>query len=230
MESVRLYLFKTEKLNFVNLLQYCFILSRRDLYQPCLPIIAGAEISAVKGQLVYDFSPDNPENFRNIEWESKIQLLDSILDSTNASIVLGSHDINQLILLKKNYQSKAYIISCSYTKNDYDLLLTYLVNTHLAMQSTGALPITEADQQLRATPSIDLLSYYKKSFDEQQLIPKSMVYPDSDYSVPLQEFFNKNKFFQHLINLDVDPSKEAMQYYDQWCKLQRSFFTLEPNI
>lgn len=223
MESVHLYLFKTERINFVNLLQFCFYLARRDLYQPCLPIFTGSHLDITKGELVNTFSPDDPDNFRNISWNEKLQLLNSTLESTDQKIVIGNYNIDQIMFLKQQYPSMAQTISCSYTEEDYDLLLTYIVNQHVELQASGMLPITEHDQHLRADSSISLLSYYKKSFDEQQLIPKSITY-STDYVVPLKDFFNKDNFFQHLTNLGADPTPEATHYYDQWWALQQPYF------
>jgi hypothetical protein len=223
MKSVRLYLFKTESFNFVNLLQFCFILSRRDLYQPCLPLIAGTNLLVTTGEFVNTLSPDNPYNFRNIDWSEKLNILNSTLTQTDKPIVIGHNDINQLLFLEKQYSSIAQTISCSYTKDDYDLILTYFANMHLMSQSNGTVPLTEHDLQLRADQSINLLFYYKNAFDQQGLIPRSMLY-STDYNVPLKDFLDKNKFFQHLVNLGAEPTPEAIHYYNQWWELQHLYF------
>ena len=220
---MQLYLFKTEKINFVNLLQFCFILSRRDLYQPCSPSMVGTNLSVTTGDFVNTMLPEDPYNFRNLDWTEKLPLLDSILTQTDDPITIGHSDINQLLLLKEEYPDIAQISSCSYTENDYELMLTYTARQHLELQHNGTLPITEHDQQMRSDPSINLLSYYKQSFDEQAIVPKSMAY-STDYSVPVRDFFNKDKFFQHIVTIGADPSPKAKHYYDQWWLLQQSYF------
>lgn len=228
MESVKLYLFKTEKINFVNLLQFCFYLSRRDLYQPCLPVFSDSYLDVTKGELVYTFSPENPNNFRNLNWNEKLDLLDTTLSSTDAPIVIGSSSIDQILLLNNRYSDISQTISHCYTEEDYDFLLTYFVNQHLTLQSKGCLPLTEHDLQLRSDPTINLFSYYKNSFDQQGILPKSITY-STDYVIPVKDFFNKDKFFQHLNNIGADSTDEAIHYYNQWWELQKSFFTMEIN-
>jgi hypothetical protein len=228
MEHQRIYLFKTESLNFVNLLQFCFILSRRDFYEPCIPTFDEKLLGVEIGNFCSTLSRDNPQNFRNIDWHSNLSQLDKILESTNNSIIIGNHSIKQIQLLKNYYQNRAFTVSCSYKEDWYDRLLTYKANTHIYQQATGALPLTELDTQLRKDKSVDLFKYYKNAFNEQKLIAKEINY-NTDYVVLCEDFLIEDKFFEHIYNLGGHKTSNALMYYRRWQKHQLTFFTKESS-
>lgn len=229
MKSARVYLFKTETINFVNLLQFCFFLSREDIYQPCYPKILYKHLTVDPGGFALHFAPDNPcVNFRNIDWTTKLAEFDEVLAQTTDKIVLGCNDIEQVNLLKNHFGDNCYTISCSYSYDDYDSFLSYITNSHIVKQSTGQLKLTDHDIAIRNDKNINLFDYYKQSFDQQKILQNSMSY-DTDYSVVLTDYFDKNKFFQHVTNIGGNNSIEAVNYYDSWYSMQNTFFMTTQN-
>ena len=227
MNSNSLFLFKTEKLNLVNLLQFCFILSRNDLYEPCIPNFESGQLTTIKGKFIYDSSSDDPDNFRNIKWESKTQIVVDAL--TCGPLVLGNHSIEQLYFLKEYFkENSALIITCSYTADEYEFFLEQLVKQHIYLQDAGFLPLSQVDKDLRSSVE-NIKIYYKNSFDKQQLLPKEMQY-FSDYNVPLIDFYDEDKFFQHLQNLPCVPTQVAIDYYHQWQKINNTLETYYETI
>lgn len=225
MKSAKLYVFKTEYINFVNLLQFCFYLSRRDLHQPCVPIIKHKFLSLIPGEFCLHYDSVDPlNNFRNIDWTQKIESLNLYLKNASQPVVFGTNNIDQVNFLKNNVECSCITISCSYTEDQYDLVLNYFVKSHLEKQSMNLIEITDLDQKLREDKSLDLFSYYRDSFDRQNLIPKQLQL-ETDFVVPLIDFFDKTKFFQHLENIGGCYSHEADEYYDSWRNEQSEFFT-----
>ena len=103
MKSAELYVFKTEYINFVNLLQFCLYLSRRDLYQPCIPIIKNKHLTLIPGEFCLFFDSIDPlRNFRDIDWTQKIESLNTILRNTNQTVVFGANSIDQIDFLKNS--------------------------------------------------------------------------------------------------------------------------------
>jgi len=224
MKSEKLFLFKTESINFVNLLQFCLYLSRGDLYQPCIPIIKHQHLTLIPGDFCLFYDPNDPiRNFRNIDWRSKIHSLNDLLSGIDQPIVFGNNSIDQIRFLKSNVNHSCATISCSYDEEYYDFILNYFTRSHISKQMSGQLEITNLDQQLRNDQSIDLFLWYKNSFDQQNLVPKSLNF-DTDYTVPLRDFFDKERFFWHLTNIGGSESPEALDYYNNWLENQNSFF------
>lgn len=96
-------------------------------------------------------------------------------------------------------------------------MLEIFARTHLFMQDHNEVPITEHDKEVRASTT-DLVAYYMQAFDNQKLVPKA-IHPVGDYSVPVRDYFNFDKFFGHFKILNVQPSDAAKNYYSQWYRV-----------
>jgi hypothetical protein len=201
-------------------------LSRQDLYEPCIPKFEGTHLGLVLGKFIYDSSPDDPANFRNITWVSNTQVIVNAL--TQGSLVIGNHNIEQLHFLKEYFKENSLLITCSYTVTEYDFFLEQLVNQHIYMQEVGAIALSQTDKDLRFSGK-NIKQYYKNSFNEHRLLPKEMQY-SSDYNVPLIDFYDKDKFFQHLQNLSCVPTPATIEYYHQWQKLNNTLETYYETI
>ena len=209
-----LYIFKTTPYNLTNLPQFCFILSRDDLYDPCQPTIADGNLGMDVANWIKEVSPDNPsQTFRNIDWQENVKLLNRFVNKTNP-LVFGNNDAKQIDFLANYYGSQATTIACVYSDSSYDIMLTWYVLRHIRLQDFGIIPFNETDTSLRKS-NVDLVEYYKKSFDEQQLVPRSMV-DKCDYNIPIEDLFSYDKFFQHVTNIGSLPSAKAIDYYNKW--------------
>ncbi len=225
MKSVKLYVFKTDNINFANLLQFCFYLSRHDLDGPCVPVIQNKHLSLIPGNFCLFFEPEDPlNNFRNLDWNLKIQALNRYLADTDQAVAFGSNHIDQIDFIKHNIDHTCASISYSYDQAQYDQVLEYFVHSHLAKQASGRVPLTDLDQQLRQDQSIDLFEYYKTAFDTQNIIPRSMQF-DTDHVIPLVDLLNKDKFFHHLVGIGGQRTAQADIYYNNWWTAQQDFFS-----
>ena len=212
----RLYIFKSTSLNITNLPQCCVYLSRTDLYDPCTPVLNQGKIEfALAKTFPFLFQPENTkEAFRNTQWEEQIEKLATLFNTIDQSLVIGANSDEQLVFLKNYFGNDAVTISCSYAESLYDTMLTWFVKRHIAQQDCGMLEMTEHDQTLR-DDRVDLIDYYKQSFDGLKLVPKSLT-GVGEYDIPVQDFFNAEKFFQHLTNLNNKPTDKAISYYNDW--------------
>ena len=194
-----IYLFKTERVNVVNLLQFCAILSD-EWYEICQPHISDTNyMSTTVGNFVQQLSPADPMDFRNIDWSTQVYKLEEIADATDLNLMVGVKTVKQLLFLKEYFGDRSKTISISYDESSYGLMLDFLVQAHIE------------EQQL----SVDLIEHYKQEFDTLGLLSKQLE-PVGEYNVPFEDFFNKIKFFKHLKNIGLNPSVDAEAFYDKW--------------
>jgi hypothetical protein len=173
-------------------------------------------MTAELGPFMYTASPQNPDKFRNVDWTTQLGLLTNIL--TTNSCVIGNYSIDQLQFIKNYFKESAVLITHSYQTFEYDFFLEQFAKQHVYLQDVGSLPLTETDQAVRSNGE-DLVQYYKQTFDQQQIIPKQINW-SGDYDVPVRDFYNPDRFFQHITNLSTTPSTQAIAYYQQWQKLK----------
>jgi hypothetical protein len=189
---------------------------RTDLYDPCTPTINQGHLGMSLAQFPQEFQPkDTKTEFRNINWEEKIDKLSALVNSIDQSLVFGVNSDEQMAFLKNYFGNTAVTVSYSYDESFYDTMLTWVVTRHIAQQDNGIIEITQCDKTLR-DDNVDLIEYYKQSFEEQNLIPKTLT-GFGDCDIPIKDFFNIEKFFQHLSNLDNNaPTIKAITYYNEW--------------
>lgn len=219
--NTRAYIFKCVKnLNITNLPQWSVYLSREDLYDPCIPV-AFAETGTF-GIKVAEFPtlvcPNDPESsFRDAVWPDKIGIVDKILsDNPDKKLVFGVHHTHQVEFLKDHFQERAFVLGSSYDDEEtYDLLLTYFAQAHVYQQSLGIMPITEHDLELRKIHKTSLVPVYKKIFNELNIVPRAIDH-SGDYVIPLKDFFNLEKYTQHMNNAGLPLGQKAIDYYNAW--------------
>lgn len=209
-----LYIFKSTPYNITNLPQFCFMLSRSDLFDPCEPTIVNGNLDMNIAKWARDISPNNPKlTFRNTNWSQHTNILDDVVNSDN-TLAFGVNDSEQIKFLKVRYGYRVMSISCSYDLDFYDVMLTWYAQRHIRLQDAGMIPLTQLDHDIR-NHNVNLVSYYEKSFREQQLIPDSMP-EDGDYNIPIKDFFDAGVFFQHLTNIGAPPTAQSKKYYSEW--------------
>jgi hypothetical protein len=229
---IDLYLFKcVDILNITNLPMWLFYLSRTDLYDPCSPVdfSAAGRLGLVPSDFPKLFVPDDKifTTFRDTYWPDQIHVLNKILaNNPGKKIALGVNHVWQADFFKNYYQTRTFILGCSYDDDEtYNLLLTYLAKCHLYQQSIGVLPITDHDRLIRLNNSDNLIETYKAKFDELNLIPRS-IDPVGDYEIPVKDFFNFEKLSQHMANAGTPLLPPAINYYNSWQQKLREWSNL----
>lgn len=194
-----IYLFKTERVNVVNLLQFCAILSG-EWYEICQPQLSDTNyMSVIVGNFVRCLSPEDPMNFRNIDWTTKVYELEEIANTTDLNLTVGVKTVEQLAFLKTHFGDRTKTISVSYDVDSYELMLDFLARAHIQEQNLN----------------IESIEYYKQEFDKLGLLPRQLA-PVGEYNVPFEDFFDKDIFFTHLKNIGLNPSVDAEAFYDKW--------------
>lgn len=211
MSSGTLYLFKTEYINLTNLFQYCLYKSIPNLYKPCTPKLSDCYLYAEVGGLVWEISSTGLG--RNWHWAHIRDIISNALKLRN-SVVAGNFDFEELNNLKKNIKTNSIIISYTYDEKLYDFVLDHFAKTHIYKQNMGEVEITAYDREIRNTKQ-NLVEHYKQVFDQQNSIPKNML-PRGDYSIPIVDFFDLEKFLIHFKKLDIEFSSDALEYYATW--------------
>lgn len=209
-----IYLFKSQPFNITNLPQFCFMFSCPDLYRDsCVPIFKNGQMAMEIGQFANSI---DTKNFRGIEWSGQTNKLNQLVDFVDQghTLCFATDLAEQLDFLKFYFKNKILTVSVSYNSNSYDQILTWFVKRHIHLQNTQQLPTTEWDRELR-NQQIDLIDHYKQEFDQQQLVPKS-IQPTGEYDIPVVDLFHRDNFFQHLKNIEGQPSTQAFEYYDRW--------------
>ena len=209
-----LYIFKSTPFNITNLPQWSLYLSRDDLYQPCKPVLTNTQLDLEIGGFARQFSPNPQLLFRDMDWTDQIPRLDTLVSSMTQSVAFGVNSVEQLNILKNYFKERAITISCSYDQNHYTEILSWYVRRHIRLQDLGIIEITEHDQQLR-TGGLNLVEYYTQAFDQAQLVPMS-INPVGEYDIPINDFFNADKFFNHMACVDSPCTQQAIDFYKKW--------------
>jgi hypothetical protein len=209
-----LYVFKSTPFNITNLPQWSLYLSRDDLYQPCKPILTNTQLDLEIGGFAQQFSPDPQALFRDIDWEEQLPKLDALINSIDQSVVFGVNSVEQLTVLKTHFKDQAITVSCSYNQDYYPKMLSWYVHRHIRLQNLGIIEITAHDRELR-TNGTNLVDHYAQAFDKACLIPPT-IDPVGDYDIPVGDFFNVSKFFNHMSCIGGAPTQQAIDFYNQW--------------
>lgn len=187
------------------------MLSRPDLHHTCcVPIFENDQMAMEIGQFANSITT---ENFRGVDWSTKVNQLVDIIDQGHV-LCFATDLIDQLNFLKSYFEDRVMTVSVSYDSDSYDDMLTWFAKRHIHLQNTQRLSLTTQDQELR-NQQVDLVEYYKREFDQQQLVPK-LILPTGEYDIPLRDFFHRDNFFQHVKNIEGQPSTPAFEYYDRW--------------
>jgi hypothetical protein len=187
------------------------MLSRPDLHHTCcVPIFENDQMAMEIGQFANSITTGN---FRVVDWSNKVNQLVDIIDQGHI-LCFATDLLDQLNFLKSYFKDRIMTVSVSYDADSYDDMLTWFAKRHIHLQNTQRLSLTLRDQELR-NQSVDLVEYYKQEFDQQQLLPKYIL-PTGEYDIPLRDFFHRDNFFQHLKNIEGQPSTRAFEYYDRW--------------
>jgi hypothetical protein len=163
------------------------------------------------------------KTFRDIDWSKQIDKLHDIYHNTDKHLIFGSHHIEQIDYLKKQFGKDCVTVALNYTVDDYKFLLNNLAENHVRLITCGKLQPTAHDSMLVQTlTNSELVQYYQQEFDQMELIPRS-VSDSLDYTINIMDFFNKQQVLQHITELGFDASDTVQQYYDYWFRHQTAW-------
>lgn len=207
-----LYIFRSTRFNITNLPQYCTFLCHDNLYGACQPFLNNSRLDVTLGQLMYDIHTEDPRTqFRDVDWADNFAKLDRVI-SQDKNIVFAVNSDQQLHNLKSYYGKNVVTVTTEWDNNE--LLLDWLAGFHVKMQDVGRFEITKVDQDLRQQ-SIDLVAHYRKEFESMRLVPGTAL-AAGDYNIPLGDYFVKEKFLQHLQNINQQVPQLAVDFYKNW--------------
>jgi hypothetical protein len=194
----------------------CYMLSREDLYDPCLPTLVDGRISMMLANFVTTLEKNNPlTSFRNLNWSNNVETLESIVGSKKR-MVFGHNDYDQIDFLKSHFPNNVFSIACTYKyyTEDYDVICRWLSLDHVNQQRNGTISVSDFDHGLKKT-GVNLLKHYYQHFLQIKFIPEETG-TRADYCIPIKDLFDKKIFFKHITNLEGTISHSVERYYDAW--------------
>lgn len=214
--------FKSHKINILNLVPYHLIESSIDQwYGPCR-----AHLDQSSGHLYSQSDILEKQTFeqfncglRDVQWSQHVDYLDHIASraqSFNKSLFFGTHSEEQLNFLANMFGDDSSIFVLSYTRHDYEQLLENVAQYHVYLLVSHKLMANSVDAQQIKRPRWEAVDFYKKEFDQQQLIPCS--YSDSrHYEIPYKDYTDRKKMHKHFSYLGSQDCQGG--FYDRWLKL-----------
>jgi hypothetical protein len=220
--STKIYLFKTHPINITNLALAQLIENAVGLsYETCSYSLRDNKFFKLIVGKFAQKQTDNPANdFRHIDWSIPVNLSNlnqsvELAATQNKFLIFGNNSNNQIDFLKTYYTNDIVTIGINYNENMYLTLLDNMVKYHIYLLNNNS-NISQLDRELLNTKSsAELIDYYTNTFNQQNLIPRISVI-DCDYTILVDDFFNKSVMAKHYINLGVPFTIASEQYYDTW--------------
>lgn len=205
-----------------NLFLALFIANSPDsLYEPCrYSIDDNGLFGFTAGKFALQFCEQPAQQFRHLDWTTRIDQLRQIVSDTDRHVVFGSHHADQIAYLKTQLGQDMTTVAVNYTESSYDLLLREMARNHVSGLMQNTIPATQHDLQLLEQKShSELISHYQQEFDRMQLVPRSCQ-DHFDYTVDIADFFCKQKMIDHCDRLGLAWSSTGNHYYDTWISRQ----------
>ena len=167
--------------------------------------------------------------FRQVTWDTDSQalgLLDQAIKSAinkNHVHIMGSHCDQQIHFIKQYFKDQVTTIGVNYNSNIKNHLLKDVTRYYVYLLQHKQTSISTEDQQLLDTLSIDqLIEEYYNRFNSMNYIPDLSV-TECDYNIWVDDFTNKEKIHQLMINLDLPFTKQSQLIYNTWREHQQLF-------
>lgn len=222
-----IYLFKTQRLNMFEIAGAQIIKNAPDQFYNICDYILDDKFLKIRalGEIVTNFLPriqGNYRNFRNVDWQSSQDYLDSIIDTAfrqSKHLMFGTNSLEQYNFIVAKYQDRCRTLAVTYTQESYSALLEHLVDHHLHLLKTSGIEITPQDKfNLENLTIEELKQYYLKSFDDQELLPASFNV-DADYTIDYLDLINQQKFSRWLETLGFPFTNTSIKFYEEWSQL-----------
>lgn len=224
-----IYLFKTQRLNLFEMAGAQIIKNAPEKFYNICDYVLDSKFLKIRqlGDIVTNFLPKldgNYRNFRNVNWNKSLDYLDSIVStafSQNKNLMFGTNSTEQFNFLIKYYHGKCKTLAVTYTESSYEQLLDHLVDHHIYLLRNSNLEITTQDQyNLENLNEFDLQRYYKESFEEQKLLPKSFSI-DADHTLDFLDLIDPTKFSKWLEDLGFPFTESSKLFYYNWLDLNQ---------
>jgi hypothetical protein len=219
--SPLIYLIKTYPINFTNIFIGTLIKNAgTKVYNPCQYNLVNTQfIEVTIGDLANSLSLNPKSEFRNVQWNNSIDLLDQHLSNASSAgqiLIFGSNHNQQLELLKSHYKDQCFTIGLTYNESVYQLLLKNMSQYHVYMLTHNKLTPTQLDLEcLDQLSQSQLEDYYIRAFDQLSLIPHSSS-TDCDYNLPVTDLFSLEKLKTHYNNIGMPFTDESLRFYQSW--------------
>ena len=222
--SNNIYLFKTQRINMFEMAGVQIIKNAPDRFYNICDYYLDDKFLKIKtlGEIVTNFLPfidGNYRNFRNVNWDESLDYLDRTVNQAFAEkkhIMFGTNSLDQFNFLIDHYADKCKTLVVTYREESYDQLLDHLVDHHIYLLKTSGIEIRDQDYfNLKNLNDTELKEYYKKSFQEQNLLPKAFDL-DADYTLDFKELFDPVKFSDWLTRVGFPFSEQSKKFYQGW--------------
>ena len=218
--SVNLYVVKLKPINIFNLPLALLNAALADqVYDSCsCSIDSDGDIVIDIGKFAHTHSSDPANKFRTIDWSEQIADLEiSVADAVSQGkvLVFGTYRQDQVTYLKDHFGDTIVTVGIEYNENMYPLVLTEFAKKHIRSLGLGQVAITEYDSNIMDLPFDDRLSHYYQAFDQQQLVPRTVL-DKCDLVIPLDDFYSFDAMQQHIKKLGILFNTTTIDLYNQW--------------
>lgn len=176
--------------------------------QPCTPNITstGHLVHESHEQYVLNLTNNNPMSFRDIDWSSRLDEIELLLDNTkNRNVWIGNFHSKQARIIKKHFGNDAVTIGISYKPNMRKLVLENVVMYYHLHNEKNKIEY-HIDYNTR---------YYLEKEKWDKIVPYSFN-PDTDYSIDLIDFLNPDNYISFIESLDGKRNEQQLKYYFTW--------------
>jgi len=220
--STKIYLLKTHRINVTNLILGTLTLNESSRFnsnfRPCTYTLTDKKFFIqVEDNMAKHFTSDTQNDFRNINWSTRLLELEEIVNKIDDQILIfGNHNVENLLAIKNHFGDVALTISTNYDENLYPYLLNNSAEFHVWALQTGYITPNEHDQKnLKLLTNLELVNHYTTAFDSMNLFPRYSQ-ETLDYDINISDCFDENTFFTHLSNIGIVLTDPAKEYYRTW--------------
>jgi hypothetical protein len=216
-------LLKTYPINFTNLFLAGICHSHGNILGPCqYRVSTQGFFDTDIGSTARVLSPIDPStSFRRLSWSDPklLSILDNLIDQCkdrHKILCFGSHQTENLELLKSRYGDQSLTIGLSYQQDLYPLLLDNLARYHVFLLERGLISPNQSDlDHMRDLEKPALIEHFRCEFDRMELIEKQSVI-NLDYNLDMRDFLDIDCLTGHYVNLGFDNAKRFRQYCSTW--------------
>lgn len=181
-----------------------------NFIQPCIPVTLdnGVNFFTKDEDYVVKFSDNDPVNFREVDWTSKINDLKHFLNAVNKNVIIGSYRPEQLEIIHKNIPTTSICIS--YTQQQFKFVVKDIIKIDAIMKNKKFLSLSRKEINEYAENI-----YNKNKAFFNRTIPDSFSVK-ADYDINIEDFYVRHKFLKFIENIDGKRNKKQIDFYDKW--------------
>lgn len=181
-----------------------------NFIQPCIPVTLdnGVNFFTKDEDYVVKFSDNDPVNFREVDWTSKINDLKHFLNAVNKNVIIGSYRPEQLEIIQKNIPTTSICIS--YTQQQFEFVVKDIIKIDAIMKNKKFLSLSRKE-----------INEYAENIYNKNKAFFNRTFPDSfsvkaDYDINIEDFYVRHKFLKFIENIDGKRNQKQIDFYDKW--------------